>query len=239
MRVRWPFMFYHPHGHKLILLPRYNNNTNRINQLGVLTVFNLPGFDQRSLFGELLCLVKHVRLRRYWSSSYMHVSGIRYCAVCILSSRRLTSPALAPLTTHVTCQIMAILHHQWTVVQLSVMEVLSHNLRNFPYVLWFWFICWKLVSVIVSSAFLYAGVTQELSSFPLRLRYIRLSPVTPSSLLETYVPAAILIVTKAINLVDFALDKGDFLSWNKNCNKQSYMSWSYLLNTNATSSILM
>ena len=59
---------------------------------------------------------------------------------------------------------------------------------------------------------MYPGVTHELSTFPLRLRYMRLYPITFSSLLETFVPAVNLTANKAINLVDFALDKCDFLS---------------------------
>ena len=52
---------------------------------------------------------------------------------------------------------------------------------------------------------MYAGVTHELSIFPLRLCDMRLSPVTLSTFLEAFVPAVILIVTKTFNLVDFAL----------------------------------
>ena len=54
------------------------------------------------------------------------------------------------------------------------------------------------------SAFMYAGVTHELSTFLLRLRYMRLpSPFQHST---RFVPAVMLIVTKAIPLVDVALE---------------------------------
>ena len=62
---------------------------------------------------------------------------------------------------------------------------------------------------------MYAGVTYELSTLPLGLRDyrdMRLSPITPSIFLQTFAPAAILVVTKAINLVDFALGKCHILS---------------------------
>ena len=52
---------------------------------------------------------------------------------------------------------------------------------------------------------MYAGVTHELRTFPLRLRDMRLSPITPSTFLQAFAPAVILITTKTINLVDFAL----------------------------------
>ena len=65
---------------------------------------------------------------------------------------------------------------------------------------------------LVSSVFMYAGVTHELNTFPLRLRDMRLSPITPSTFLQAFVLAVILTVTKAINLVDFALGKCRFLS---------------------------
>ena len=42
---------------------------------------------------------------------------------------------------------------------------------------------------------------------------MRLSLITPSTSLQVFAPAVILIVTKAINLVDFALGKCHFLSW--------------------------
>ena len=74
------------------------------------------------------------------------------------------------------------------------------------------FSCCFSVSAIVSSAFVYAGVTHELSTFHLRLRDMRLSPITQSPFLKVFGLAVILIVTKAINLVDFALGKCQLLS---------------------------
>ena len=64
-----------------------------------------------------------------------------------------------------------------------------------------------LVPSSLYSAFMNAGVTHELSTFPLCLRDMRLSPIAPSTFLQGFVPVVILIVTKAINLVDFALGK--------------------------------
>ena len=60
---------------------------------------------------------------------------------------------------------------------------------------------------IGSSAFMQAGVTHKLRTFPLRLRDMRLSPIASSSVLQSFAPAVILIVTKSINLVQFALGK--------------------------------
>ena len=73
------------------------------------------------------------------------------------------------------------------------------------------FPCCFSVSAMVSSAFMYASVIHELSTFPLRLRDMRLSSITPSTFVQAFVPAEIL--TKAINLMDFALGKCHFLSW--------------------------
>ena len=69
---------------------------------------------------------------------------------------------------------------------------------------------------------MYAGVRHELSTFPLRLRDMCLSTITRSTFFQTFARAVILIVTKAINLVD----------------SHRYMLWSYWLNANATSSML-
>ena len=66
------------------------------------------------------------------------------------------------------------------------------------------FYCCICVSAIVSSAFTYADVTHELSTFPLGLRDMRPYPITSSTFLQTFAPAVILIVTKANDLVDFA-----------------------------------
>ena len=57
---------------------------------------------------------------------------------------------------------------------------------------------------------MYAGVTHELSIFHLRLHDMRLSPITPSTFLQAFAPAVILIVNKVINLVDVALGKCHF-----------------------------
>ena len=59
--------------------------------------------------------------------------------------------------------------------------------------------CCFSVSAIVTSAFMYVGITHRLSTFPLHLCDMRLSPITPSTLPQAFAPAAILIVTKAIN----------------------------------------
>ena len=56
--------------------------------------------------------------------------------------------------------------------------------------------CCFSVSVIVYCAFVYAGA--ELSTFPLSLRELRLSPITPSTFLQAFALAVILFVTKAI-----------------------------------------
>ena len=61
------------------------------------------------------------------------------------------------------------------------------------------------VSAIASIAFMYAGVTHELSTFLLRFRDLCLSPNTPLSHVQAFAPAEIIIVTKALNLLDFAL----------------------------------
>ena len=47
---------------------------------------------------------------------------------------------------------------------------------------------------------MYAWVTDDLSTVPLLLHDIRLSPITPSTFLQAFVPAVILIVTKTIKL---------------------------------------
>ena len=75
------------------------------------------------------------------------------------------------------------------------------------------FSCCFFVSVIVSSPFMYAGIIHVLSIFHVRWRDMRLSPITPSTFLQAFAPAEIiLIVTKAINLADYALGKWHFLS---------------------------
>ena len=103
----------------------------------------------------------------------------------------------------------------------------SHNYSCFPQTCTF--VCCFSVSSIVSSASMYAGVTHELGTFPLRLREMHLSPVTATTFLLAFVLAVILIVTKTINLVDLhwenAASYGEFI----NCNTQRYMLWSYWL----------
>ena len=69
-----------------------------------------------------------------------------------------------------------------------------------------------LFSAIVSSASMYADVTHQLSMLPLRLRDMRLSPITLSTFPQALTLAVTLIITKAINLVDFVLGKCHFLS---------------------------
>ena len=50
---------------------------------------------------------------------------------------------------------------------------------------------------------MYAGVTHELSTFPLRLRDLRISSITPSTFLQAFALVVIIIVTKAIDVVNF------------------------------------
>ena len=91
---------------------------------------------------------------------------------------------------------------------------------------WFsqiWIFCCFSVSAIVSSAFMCAGVTHELSTFPLRLRDINLYPITPSTFLQAFAPAEILIVTKAINLVDYAQGNATSCHEFVNCSQQAQM----------------
>ena len=59
------------------------------------------------------------------------------------------------------------------------------------------FSCCSSGSAIVTSAFMYAGVTHELSTFSLDLGDMRLSPITPSTFLQATVSAVTLIITKA------------------------------------------
>ena len=107
------------------------------------------------------------------------------------------------------------LHSQFIHVSLNS----SLNSHDYSYQVVFsrtWtFSCCFSVSAIVSSAFMYAWVTHELRTFPLRFCDIRLSPTIISTFLQVFVPAVMLIVTKAINLVDYR----EFI----NCNTQCYM----------------
>ena len=69
------------------------------------------------------------------------------------------------------------------------------------------------ISLLVPSSLVHVCLgTHEPSTFPLRLRDKRLSPITPSTFLQAFAPAVTLIVAKAINLVDFALGKCHLLS---------------------------
>ena len=74
--------------------------------------------------------------------------------------------------------------------------------------------CCFSASGIVTGAFVYAGVTHELSTFPLR---------HPFDFPPSVCPLVILILSKTINLVDFELEHftsyGEFI----NCNTQRYM----------------
>ena len=58
---------------------------------------------------------------------------------------------------------------------------------------------------------MYARVTYKLSTFPLSLRDMRLSPTTRLTYLQTIAPAVILDVIKTIYLVDFTLGSWKFL----------------------------
>ena len=99
-------------------------------------------------------------------------------------------------------------HHQFllrTVLHSNLHSHLIHFLisclysHNYSYQVVFsqtWtFSCSFSVSAIVSSPFLYAGATHKRSTFPLPLRYMHLSPITPSNSLYAFAPAVILIVT--------------------------------------------
>ena len=81
------------------------------------------------------------------------------------------------------------------------------------------------VSAIVYSAFMYTGVAHELSTFPLRLRDMRLSPIThhPFEFPPTFAPAVILIVIKAINLVDLQWENATSYREFVNFKTQRYM----------------
>ena len=63
------------------------------------------------------------------------------------------------------------------------------------------------VGATVSSAFIYAELTHKLSTFPLSLHDMHLSPIIPSTFLQVFAPAVILVITKANYLVD--LDQGN------------------------------
>ena len=52
-----------------------------------------------------------------------------------------------------------------------------------------------------------AGVTHELSTFPVIFRDMPVCPFTPSTFLQTFAAAVILIITKANHLVDVVLGK--------------------------------
>ena len=67
------------------------------------------------------------------------------------------------------------------------------------------FCCFFSVSATLSRSFIYADVTHELSTFPLRFRDLRLSPITPSTFLQAFVLVVIIIVTKATDI--FFIDK--------------------------------
>ena len=79
------------------------------------------------------------------------------------------------------------------------------------------------VSAIVSSAFMNAGLTHELSIFPLCLRDMPLSPTTPSTFLQAFFPVVILILLK--QLIYWILHWGNDISYREfiNCNTQRYM----------------
>ena len=97
---------------------------------------------------------------------------------------------------------------------ISLISSLSFHdyLYRFLLLLQTWTFCCVSLTAIVSRAFMHDRVTYELSTFHLRLRDTRLSPVTPTIFLQTFAPAVILSATKVINLVDFAQGKCHFLS---------------------------
>ena len=66
---------------------------------------------------------------------------------------------------------------------------------------------------------MYAGVIHELRTFSLRLRDMQLSPITPSPFLQAFL---ILIVTKAIILVDLHWENAPSYREFINCNTQRY-----------------
>ena len=63
------------------------------------------------------------------------------------------------------------------------------------------------VSVIVSHAFMFAGVTHELSTFPLRVRDMRLSLITLSTFLQAFAPAVNLHCNQSRTSIGFCTSK--------------------------------
>ena len=66
-----------------------------------------------------------------------------------------------------------------------------------------WTFCYVSVSAIVSSPFMYAGVTHELSPILLNLRDKSLFTITPSTFLQAFAPAVALIIIKTSCIVGF------------------------------------
>ena len=97
------------------------------------------------------------------------------------------------------------------------------------------FSCGFSVSATVSKALIYAGVTHGLSTFPLRVRDVRLSPITPSTFLQAFAPA-VFLTPRLYSILHWenATSYREFINYNT----QRYMLWSYWLNANATSSML-
>ena len=60
---------------------------------------------------------------------------------------------------------------------------------------------------------MYDGVAYDLTTFPLRLRDMRLSLITPSTFLQAFAPAEILVVTKAIGRASLARENEAGGSW--------------------------
>ena len=58
---------------------------------------------------------------------------------------------------------------------------------------------------------MHAATTYEMSTFPLSSLDCK-RPVTPSTYLQATAPGLILIVTKAVYIVDFVLGNSNFLS---------------------------
>ena len=103
-----------------------------------------------------------------------------------------------PVYIHLTTFLYSYLHSHFIHFLLSALITSTIILTRLFSQTWI-FRCLS-VSAIVSCAFM-----SDLSTFSLRLRDMRLSPITPSTFLLAFALAVILIVIKAINRVDWIL----------------------------------
>ena len=156
----------------------------------------------------------HIEIPFFLAFFPLHFLGI--CSVYqifISPSVHMTGPCQSLFTNFV-------LKHSLVQYPLSVHPLFSYQFSWLPRFFLpgcfsqTWTFCCFSVSAIVSSAFMYAGVglIHELSTFLLSLRDMRQSSITISTALQTFAQAVFLIVTKAINLVDFTMGKCHFLS---------------------------